>query len=178
MAQGNQNTDAAMAWSEAAAKRKYGVHNGQPLVSSEFVDQKIGYIAHVPAPSWFHHVPVNERGFVCAAMLEMAQNRAGQNSKPASAAEYAAAVLAAMSGETPTDRVREKDAILNGVKSEIRAKALAVKPDATPSAIAATIDASGEAYMTKHRDRIVSEGFMVAPRATKETVAASAIPID
>src|SRR5512135_2370619 len=58
MAQGNQNAATAIAnrmWAESAARAKYAVHDGVPLIGVSG-DEGDGFIVPLPAPHFFHDV--------------------------------------------------------------------------------------------------------------------------
>jgi hypothetical protein len=163
----NENAPHTAAWVQGATARKYGTHAGLPTVSTEFAELGRGFIATVPAPLWFHHVPESERPFVAAAMLEMAQNRGGQNSDPKTAKEYSEAVAKAMNGAGESARVRDKDAMMNAARREVETKALAAEPDAPESVIKDTVDALCSEYLANHSDQLFAEGFMIPVKKTK-----------
>lgn len=167
-----QPETAATAWAKAAADRKYGIHNGKPLVASKFPAKEIGYIASVDAPEWFTHVPTNQRPFVAAALLEMLQNRAGATSKPNSQKDYHDAIVKLLNANGDASRAREKDAISLGVESELVALCLDANPSAAPGDLDFTVAKHASAYMAKHRDRILRDGFRVSKqnKATKAVV--------
>lgn len=160
-------------WAEAAVARKFGVHNGKPLVSSSFETK--GFIAGVIAPTWFSHVPADERPGVCQALLEFRQNRLGQTSGAKSTGEYSRAVNGPLT-ETD-DTVRDKDAIGVAAKSHITCRVLEVKPDATMEQIKATIAAKGAEYAEKNRDAYLTDGYPVPPKGERKTKASAAVPI-
>lgn len=190
MAQGAQNTaphgsqgsqsepeTAATTWAKAAADRKYGIHNGKPLVASKFPAKEIGYIAAVDAPDWFIHVPANQRPFVAAALLEMLQNRAGATPKLNSQKDYHDAIVKLLNANGDASRAREKDAISLGVESELVALCLDANPNAAQVDLDFTVSKRAPTYLAKHRDRILRDGFRVVKQDKKTKATAKEIPI-
>lgn len=154
----------AEAWAVAAANRKFAIRDGRPIVSSAF--DEIGYVALVSAPFGFASLSPAVHGLVAQAVLEAVQNRVGQNSKPTSAAEYQAAIDAAIAGTAETN-AKDKDALRGAIETEITAKLLAVKPDATTEELKHNIGLARDAYTAKHADRIMVEGFLVPTKVSK-----------
>jgi hypothetical protein len=174
---GEENgVDVAALWTQSAARVKYAVHNGLPLIGVSGTAGD-GFIVSLPAPAWFAAVPTEgERDNVFRAMAAHAL-RVGQAklkaSKTPTREDATAGANSVFDGTYKPQREVVNDIVDDEAKrlfaDHIRTLVLTKNPAATESVIADTVtkygDAdSGKAWIEAARGRVLESMTYVVNR--------------
>jgi len=182
MAQGNQNVTL---WEQSAARAKYDLHNGQPLIGVSG-DEGDGFIVPLRAPDWFHNITdEGARDNVFRAMashaLRVGQAKLKASKTPGHDVALEGVNSALNGGYKPG---REVDNGIIGIEAarmfseRVTALAKQSKPTATQAEIDATITKyadsdKGKALLAQFRQQIVERGTYVVNRKGKATASAA-----
>jgi len=187
MAQGNQN---AVMWAESAARSKYAVHDGSPLIGVSG-DEGDGFIVPLPAPHFFHQIAdegLRDNVFRALASHALRVGQAKVKAEKTPSRDTATtAVASAIDGSYKPSRETVNDILDYEVSrrfaSRIEALVRTKVPDASDKAIADTVVAqadteAGKTLLAKLRQDVIATGtYAVARKGKSEKGGAVAIDL-